>query len=471
MREIADEARSDLLAFIQVLNPRYQVNWHHAAICDRLTRLASEEGQRLIISVPPQYGKSEIVSRHFPAWMLGRIPDGKIIQASYSADLANSFNRDCQGIMESEAYRTIFPQTQIYPFCKGIKRTQNEVQTSRRGYLFTVGVGGATTGRTANPLFIIDDPIKDMVQALNEKHRQRIIEWYHAVVETRLSLGANVIIMHTRWHQGDLAGYLQAEAAKDPTAPQYEVINFPALAEPHFPLHADDPRQVGEALWPLYKGDAAAQQKLRKSVGSYIYNALFQGRPQSEGGNMVDAAWWRYYEALPPLDAFEEMLISVDCAFKDIKASDFVVVSVWGRIGRAKYLVDQIRGRYNVQKTMHWIMNTADKYPRAHEKLIEGKANGPAVISLLKGKLHGLREIDPKSSKISRVAAVSPMIEDGEVWLPDPKIATFDVRDFVAEWSAFPMGVNDDQVDAGTQALDRLSRGENNYLRKLVGRT
>ena len=159
------------------MNPKYQVNWHHRAICDRLTRLKNETGKKIMIFVGPQRGKSEIVSRNFPAWWLGHFPNSKNILSSYSGDLANSFNRDAQGIMAQPEYLEIFPHTITGAFNSKIKATQNECHTDKDGYLFSVGVGGSTTGRAAGEiasgkddvspgLFICDDPINFAVEGL-----------------------------------------------------------------------------------------------------------------------------------------------------------------------------------------------------------------------------------------------------------------------------------------------------------------
>lgn len=460
-------ARKSLLHFILQMRPGFLVNFHHFLICERLSSLLETPGQRLIITVPPQYGKSEIVSRYLTPWILGNVPDGKVILASYAASLAVGFNRDVQRIMESPAYRRIFPHTHISPFAPRLKRSEETTETSRGGYLYTVGVGGATTGRTANPLFIVDDPFKDLQQAMSESYREQVQNWFSSVAQTRLSLNASCIIMHTRWHEDDLAGHLLSKAKKDSGATQWDVLNFPAVADEPSELHPEDPRLKGEALWPDMKGDEDEMERIKIDVGSQIWSSVYQQRPRSEGGNMVDAKWWQYYARLPDMEDFEEILISLDCAFKDLKTSDFVVLEVWGRIGSRKYLIDLNRGKWNVIKTCEFLIQFALKYPRAHTKLIEDKANGPAVIQLLEEKMSGILAWEPKGSKISRVTAVSPQIEGKNVYLPHESIAPW-VADFVDEWSQFPKGGHDDMVDAGTQALERLSRGENNYLRKLL---
>lgn len=462
------EARNDLLEFILETRPDFtNVNFHHEITCERLSRLRHEKGQRLIITMPPQYSKSEMVSRCLPAWILGHNPKSKIILASYASALAESFNKDCQTIMEGEIYRRIFPRTLIRPHApRKWARTGALVETSSGGYLYAVGVGGAITGKAANPLMIIDDPFKDWQEAMSPTRRQRVIDWYGSVIQTRLSLDANVVVMHTRWHEEDLVGHLIKQALEDSESSQYELINFPALVEDKAELHPHDPREIGEALWPKHKGDPRKLNQIKKDVGSFIFAALFQQRPRSAQGNIVNPNWWRTYRVLP--EKFDELIMSVDCTFKDFDTSDYVVMQVWGRVGIEKYLIDQSRDHMDVIRTAREIANLAVKYPRIYGIYIEDKANGAAVMQLLKRKVSRMIPIEPVGSKVSRVYAVSPQIEAGNVYIPHESVAKFDVGKFVQEFSNFPLAANDDQVDACTQALEQLSSGENHYLRELL---
>jgi len=465
-------ARDDFFEFVHEIKPDFSANFHHEIICDRLTRLAHEQGQRLIITVPPQYGKSELISRLFPAWLMGQTKGkAKIIAASYAAELSNGFNRECQAVMASGTYRAIFPEVKISPEVRA-KRTEKEVHTSERGYLYTTGIGGATTGKSANPLFIVDDPIKDMQDAMNPEYRKKMVEWFNAVAMTRCSLNANIIVMHTRWHQDDLAGYLIDQSENVEGASKWEVMNFPALSDPddkELRMHPDDPRkEKGLPLWANWKGDAKFLGRLKIDLGSAIFNALYQGKPNSDGGNMVNPSWFRTYHTMP--DRFDQLIISLDANFKESEKSDPVSIQVWGRIGIEKYIVDQLLGRWGINKTIDMLIEMIIKYPSASAKVIEAKANGEAIIETIQLEVPGVIPVYPKDSKEVRLQAVSPQIEAGNVWIPDEKIARFDVAGFKREIGLFPKGKNDDQVDAMTQALEYLSKGENHYLRKLLGR-
>jgi predicted phage terminase large subunit-like protein len=244
---------------------------------------------------------------------------------------------------------------------------------------------------------------------------------------------------------------------------QYEhnvkLINLPCEDEGNDP---EGFHRVGKALFPeIGKGDQWLEEFKRGYVsqeGNRTWLALFQGRPTSMEGNLIKRSWWQFYTEMPK--RFDEVIQSWDCTFKGESSSaknkkgvDFVVGQVWGRAGANKYLLDQVRDRMDMPQTLAAVVKLTQKWPQARAKLIEGKANGSAVIQMLRKKIPGLIEIEPEGGKVARVSAVSPDIEAGNVWLP--KDAKF-TNDFVEECSSFPNGAHDDCVDAMSQALTRL---------------
>ena len=257
----------------------------------------------------------------------------------------------------------------------------------------------------------------------------------------------------TRWHEDDLVGRLLKKEADEIKAGTHEgerwtVINFPAVAEEDDYLG----RKPGEALWPEFGFDVQRLRQIKSDVGSYVFNALYQQRPTAAEGAMIKRNWWKYYETDPEYMQFDEIIQSWDCTFKDSDGSDFVVGQVWGRKGADKYLLDQIRERMDINQTMDAIRNMTNKWPKARLKLIEDKANGPAIIQMLNKKIGGLVPINPKDSKMARVSTIVPDIEAGNAYLPANKPW---VQDFVEECASFPKGANDDMVDAMSQALNR----------------
>jgi len=416
----------------------------HLDVLDRALQDVSEgKIRRLIVTMPPRHGKSERVSKKFPAWHLGRNPDDEIILASYSIDLARDHSRIARSTLENR--QDVFGIT-LDP---DRKSAESWGVAGHRGGVVAAGVGGPITGRGAK-IAIVDDPVKNAEEANSEVIREKIWEWYQSTLYTRLTPDGRIIIVMTRWHEDDLVGRLlkkEREEIADGThrGERWTVINFPAIAEENDVLG----RKPGEPLWPEFGFDLERLNKIKQDVGSYVFNALYQQRPSAQEGNILKREWWRYYEVLPPVAT---MIISVDAAFKDEDDSDFVVVQVWGKNGPNCYLIDQARGRMNFPATIQTIRNMCKKYPKAALKLIEDKANGSAIIQTLQHEIPGIVAVNPEGGKVSRVNAVSPFIEAGNVYLP----RTSWIHDFVEECAAFPNGAHDDQVDAMSQALMRF---------------
>lgn len=455
------KARRSLLHFILAINKNYQVNWHHKLLCDRLSKLKDQKRQRIMIFQPPQTGKSEIVSRNLPAWLLGTNPDLRIILASYSADLATGFNRENQKIMIDDIYADIFPGT--YLNTKRVvtgnnpKRTANYFEVvDNRGYMFSVGVGGSTTGKSAD-VFIIDDPIKDWKQAYSSTQRKAVIDWYNSVAQTRMSLDGHVIVMNTRWHEADIAGYLLEQAERDPEATQWEVISLPMAGDPDSKYkHIKDTRAHGDPLWPEFKGDRATMLEIRKSVGERVWAALYQQTPRIEGGNIIKGQWLRYYAQLP-FDINKipphKIVQSWDLTFKETGTS-YVVGIVLAQHGSDYFVIDFFRRKADVIETMAGIESMQARYPRS-SILIEDKANGPAVISMLKKKISRIIPVKPTAGKDERLHSVAPLFEAGNVWLPQNAPYTSEI---INELQTFPNSTNDDIVDALSQGLNHYSK-------------
>lgn len=212
-------------------------------------------------------------------------------------------------------------------------------------------------------------------------------------------------------------------------------------------------------LWKERFGPKEVEEQ-KLDLGSYAAAAQLQQRPAPAEGGILKRHWWKLLREMPR--KFDEMIQSWDCSFKETSSSDYVVGQVWERSGVDKYLVDQVRRRMDCPTTMQEIVRLSEKYPKAQTKLIEDKANGPAVIAMLKHQLTGLIAVNPEGGKEARAHAVSPQIEAGNVYLLDPEVAAW-VAGFIDECAAFPQGANDDQVDAMPQALLRLGRKRNQF--------
>ena len=450
------------MEFTRYTFPQYRTNWHHDILCSHLDRFVSGEIKRLMVFMPPRHGKSELVSRRLPAYLLGKNPDANIIACSYSADLASRMNRDVQRIIDTPEYHSVFPETTLYG---GNVRTDIIGRPLRNSDLFEVvghkgmyrgaGMGGGITGMGAN-YAIIDDPIKNAEEADSEVYRESQWEWYTTTFLTRLEQGAGLLVTLTRWHEDDIAGRLLKLAKDDPKADQWTVVRFPAIADGTG--YPEDEREEGEPLWE-WKRTLDELGKIKAALGSYRFSALFQQAPSPAEGGTIKREWLtsHYYTVLPK--SFQRVMQSWDCAFKGTEESDYVVGQVWGKDGADYYLLDQVRARMDFPSTVAAITSLSAKWPQAREKCVEDKANGPAVIDTLRKKLSGLIAVNPEGGKEARASAVSPLLEAGNVHLPDPSLASW-VHDFVEECAAFPKGANDDQVDAMSQALLRMSKGQ-----------
>jgi predicted phage terminase large subunit-like protein len=416
---------------------------HLDLLCSKLEAVERGGIKRLMVFMPPRHGKSEVVSKKFPAWFLGRNPAKEIIISSYSAELAYDFSRLARNTLREWGQRLW-----------NINVAQDSAAVGRwgikghRGGLTAAGVGGPITGRGAN-VAIIDDPFKNWQDAASLTIRDAVWDWYRSTLRTRLAPGGAIVLVMTRWHEDDLAGRLLKEAQQG--GEQWEVISLPAVAEDEDILG----RKSGDPLWPE-RFNGTELDAIRIAVGSRVWAALYQQRPSPDEGGIFKRHWWQFYKLMP--ERFDEIIQSWDMTFKDSKSSDYVVGQVWGRKGADKYLLDQVRSQMDFPATIQAVRTLSAKWPQARAKLVEDKANGPAVIATLKREISGLIPVNPEGGKEVRAQAVSPDVEAGNVYLPDPSIAPW-IHDFIEETATFPNGTHDDQVDSMTQALVRLGGG------------
>lgn len=453
MSLLEERAKSGTIPFARATMPGYRINWHHRVMGRNLDLFIDKKIPKLMVMMPPRVGKSELTSRRAPSLILGKYPDSRIISATYGHALSMRMNRDVQRIMETQRYRTLFPGTRLANSgadgSKGYARTTSFFEVvGHTGTYRSTAVKGPITGEGADYL-MIDDPHKNQQEAESETIRESIWEWYQSTALPRLEKDGSVLLTMTRWHEDDLAGRILEQEADE-----WVVISFPAIKERDSANW--DPRKIGDALWP-WKYDLNSLAKIRKSVGSKVWRSLYQQEPTPEDGTVIKRAWWKFYNVKP--SEFDLVICSWDLTFKEGKSNDYVVGQIWGRIGSDKYLLDQFRGQIGFTETLQRFTSLAAKYPDCGAKLVEEAANGAALIDTLKKKVSGILPIRPRGSKLIRAQAVSPQIEAGNVFLPDPSIAPW-IHDYLEEWASFPSGRNDDQVDATTQALSHLASTE-----------
>lgn len=417
------------------------------------TFLESDTGNAydiLIIHTPPQHGKSMTVTESLPSWVLGKWPDRRIILGSYNDESAERFAR-----RNKEKLR-MWGKPLFGVEIGGVDRATEFEIRGRRGRLISRGIRAGVTGNSAD-LMILDDPIKNRQEADSPAYRKELWEEWVNSFKSRLAAGAKVVLIMTPWHEGDIAATIRK------TEENVEVVRIPVEAEEGDVLG----RSVGEPLCPeLGKGEAWLRQ-FRKSYlsdpqgGQRAWTALYCCSPRAEGGNLVKRAWWRYYEIAPRLAS---EVISVDAAFKSAEHNDFVAITVWGKRGSDYYLKECVNAHLDFTATLNAIREMQRRFPEARTVLIEDKANGSAIISVLQKELFCVA-VEPKGGKAARVHAVSPAIESGHVLLP--KSAPW-LGEYLEQWSAFPAGRHDDMVDSSTQALSYLFQRSGEVSREEV---
>lgn len=439
--------------FATKANPHY-IWWKHCELlADELEKVARGETKRLMVFMPPRHGKSEEISRLFPAYYLSCFPSHWVAIASYSFELARTFSRAARAAYAEVTNDLSNDSTAVEMW-----------ETKSGGGLWAVGRGGSATGRGAH-LFIVDDPLKDQAEAESEVVREGLHDWYKSVVNTRLEPNGACVIVHTRWNEADLAGELLDIEATSEQPEYWRVVNLPAIAErpeertifPNTVTVVDDWRQPGEPLCPD-RYSVERLRAIRATSGERVWNALYQQKPVEAGGQVFKREWWRYYglPQAPRPKQFSRVVQSWDCTFKDTDGTDFVCGQVWGQVGARFYLLDEVRERLSFSGTCAAIKALRGKWPEAHAIYVEDKANGPAVIDALLRQVPGIVAVEPEGGKIARAYAQQPLVEAHQVFLPDPSIAPW-VEDFLRECASFPNGRHDDRVDAFTQAMAKLA--------------
>lgn len=460
-------------------------SWHIGAICEHLQAQTDGQIRRLLINMPPRHMKSLLVAVLWPMWEWTFKPSVRWLYSSYAFALSKRDSLKCRRLIESVWYQS------NYGHVFHLTTDQNEkarFENNKTGYRLATSVDGTNTGEGGQRL-VIDDP-HNIKEIESDTQRESVIEWFDGVMSTRFNdpkTGTVTIVMQ-RGHEKDLSGHVLEQGG-------YDHLCLPAEYEPYpfvdigamidsegkriTSLGWTDPRtEIGSLLCTERFGPEEIEA-LKKSLGSYRAAGQLQQRPSPAQGLIFKKHWWRFWHpkdrplpAVPvrlddgtifycpcePLpDSFEQQLQSWDMTFKDTKGTDFVVGQVWGRQAANKFLLDQIRERLSFTKTCEALKKLSEKWPKATLKLVEDKANGPAVISALSSSIAGLVAVEPEGSKESRAHAVSPEVEAGNVYLPHPSIAPW-IDAFIHEHGAFPNGANDDQVDGTTQALVRWKK-------------
>lgn len=454
-------ARRDYEHYFLLANPRAKLYPHIKLVCDALQRIIDGEQHFYIIEMPPQHGKSLSITKTFASYYLMKYPDKRSMIVTYSKELQSDFANE-------ERSKFVEWAPRLYGYEVGVNTSNKFTIQGHDGKFFATSINGGATGMSAD-LLIIDDPIKNAKEAASPTTKESIWHEWNLTFYPRLQKGGSVIVIMTRWQQDDLAGRL----LKKMSLP-WEEIKLPAIAE-GIPEGETDiiGRHNGEALCPPLH--SLKELKIHKhDMGTQKFTALYQQSPTIEGGNIFKREWIKYYvpdratmfrlgltekEVMILPRHLDEQVQAWDATFKSKENDDYVAGQTWARRGANIFLrPGWYRERLSFTETLKAIREQSRLYPQATAKLVEDKANGPAIIDVLRKEIPGIMPVSPGSdSKETRALSVSPLFEAGQIYVPHPSWKP-EVDDLIEEWCGFPNMPHDDTVDAMVYAVKRLAK-------------
>jgi len=411
------------------------LRYSHLDYISRKIAEIKERKLRLIVSLPPGHGKSELISHWLPIWFLHEWPDKRIGFATYEASFAAYWG----GLVRDTIEET---SEELKLELRHDTTAKNEWRLKSGGGMFATGVGGPMTGRRFS-LLVCDDPIKNIAEAESATYRENIWRWWRTVARTRLFQDSSMILVMTRWHHADLIGRLQDESSEP-----WEHIKLPALAEEDDPLG----REIGQPLCPEMF-DLAELETLREEVGGTTgryWVALYQQRPSREEGTIFRVDWWKYFTELPKLTRTAQYW---DTAFKKGKASDWSVCLTLGKHETGVCILDMWRGRVEYPELLSMIKAKYDQFRPSLVKVEDAASGQSAIQSLTRDTSIPIIKIKAEGSKEQRANLITGIVEAGRVSLPERAdwLAVF-----LDEVTNFPAGKYDDIVDVLSYGLDDI---------------
>lgn len=452
LQELAQRelCRRRLLPYIMRVNPAYDPGWIHRLICKELEDFerkvvectqTKKPGPRLMLFMPPRHGKSEIASRCFPPWVLGRNPKFEIISASYAASLALKFSRAARNVVHSPLHSSIFPNAKPDNDAKGL---ENWMMEAGGGYM-AAGVGGPLTGNGMH-IGIIDDPVKNREEAESQTVREAVVDWYTSTFYTRLAPGGGILLIMTRWHESDLAGYLMKEMQVG--GDEWRILKFPAIAE-----QDDEFRKKGDPLhgsrYPI-----ETLRKIQHAVGARDWSALYQQNPTVQEGNLFTRNMFKYYrDAELPARGQMTFYQAWDLAVAKNQTNDYsVCVTVGVDRNDTMYVVDVMRERLDTYELVEKMIDLYELWqpdrigieegvikhaigPHLNKRIEERRAFGFPIEALKPGK----------QDKVARSNSIRGRMRLGKVFFNETADYLQTLRN---ELLGFPNAAHDDQVDA-----------------------
>jgi len=447
-------SRDSLMDFVKFTSPdpaepndvtksTYENALHHDAVAAALEEVEKGNIQFLILTMPPRHGKTELCSRRFPAWFMGRHPEWSVVVAAYNETLAMDFGAEVRRIMVSPAFKQVFPDVRL---TKG-GAAKDRLQTEQGGMATFVGVGGSLTGRGAHCL-ILDDLIKDYEQARSKAFRDRAWEWFTKVAMTRRMGPKLVIITFTRWHQDDIIGRLtdpENEYYNRALAEKIKVIDLPAIAGENDPLG----REPGQPLWDRYDLEFLNEQRTLDPLG---FEALYQQRPSLMDGDLFKRETLRFFEPGEIDERELRIYCASDHAVDTKQRSDYTCLL---RVGVDRqlniYLLDCWWQKQQTDVVVEAMLQLFKQQPAPlvwwAERGHISKSIGPFLRKRMSetGTYGNLVEVTPAADKAQRAQSIVARAAMGKLFFPKGKPW---VERAISEMMAFPNGLHDDFVDA-----------------------
>ena len=451
-------AKDDLIAFCKRMDPNYKVGKHHRILADQLMAIERGEKDRICVNMPPRHGKSQLVSTYYPAWFIGRNPGKKVMMVSHTTDLAVDFGRKVRNLIDTDAFREIFPGISLATDSKSAGRWN----TSTGCEFYATGVGSALAGRGAD-LLLIDDPHSEQ-DVLNGNFSvfEKAYQWFAYGARTRLMPGGRVAVVQTRWHASDLTGRLIQDMANNEGADQYEVVEFPAILEvEETDADTGEEKIVQKALWPEFF-DMPALLRTKASMPVFQWNAQYQQNPTGEEAAIVKREWWLLWPDEDP-PAVEYIIMSLDAAAETNNRADFTALTTWGVFYNEEAHAHHIILLNSIKRRMEFPELKAlclDEYKHWEPDsfIVEKKSAGTALFQEMRRMGIPVAEYTPHrgtGDKMARLNSVSDIIASGLVWVPPKRWA----EELVEEVAGFPFASHDDLVDSSVMALLRFRQG------------